>query len=87
MRNLFILSVVLMVYSGCQTDKPFLQQQDLFTGGKEGSKFYRIPSLVTTNKGTLISVCDARIERWNDAPNNIDLAMKRSFDNGKTGLP
>jgi len=42
---------------------------------------------VTTNKGTLIAVCDARIERWNDAPNNIDLAMKRSFDMGKTWTP
>jgi sialidase-1 len=87
MRKLFILLGILFVYSGCKTDKPFLEKHDLFVSGTEGSKFYRIPALATSNKGTLIAVCDARIERWNDAPNNIDLAMKRSFDNGKTWTP
>lgn len=76
-----------IVFSGCSTDKPFIEKQDLFVGGTEGSAFYRIPALATTNKGTLIAVCDARIERWNDAPNNIDLYMKRSFDYGKTWTP
>jgi sialidase-1 len=87
MRNLIILAGFLVVFTGCRNDKAFLEQQDLFVGGTEGSAFYRIPALATTNKGTLIAVCDARIERWNDAPNNIDLAMKRSFDMGKTWTP
>lgn len=84
MKELLIIAGFLVLLASCKKDKPFIEKQDLFVSGTEGSAFYRIPSLITTNKGTLIAVCDARISRWNDAPNNIDLAMKRSFDNGKT---
>ncbi len=57
---------------------------NLFVGGQEHVNQYRIPSLVSTRGGTLIAVCDARVEKPGDAPNNIDLVMRRSFDNGKT---
>ena len=40
--------------------------------------------MVTTHKGTLLALCDARVEKPGDAPNNIDLALKRSVDNGET---
>jgi sialidase-1 len=58
--------------------------QDLFVSGENNVVEYRIPSIVTTNKGTVIAVCDARVDKPGDAPNNIDLAMKRSSDGGKT---
>lgn len=87
MKKIFVIVVFLIAFTSCETNKGFIEKSDVFISGTEGSAFYRIPSLVTTNKGTLIAVCDARIERWNDAPNNIDLAMKRSFDNGKTWTP
>ena len=45
---------------------------------------FRIPALVTSNKGTLIAVCDARVDQSGDLPNNIDLVMRKSFNNGKT---
>lgn len=48
---------------------------------------YAIPTLVTTNKGTLIAVCDARGGRGGDPPNHIALVMKRSFDGGRTWTP
>jgi sialidase-1 len=57
---------------------------DLFVSGENNVVEYRIPSIVTTNKGTLIAVCDARVEKRGDAPNNIDLVMKKSSDRGKT---
>jgi sialidase-1 len=60
---------------------------DVFVGGQDEVREYRIPGLVTTGKGTLIAVCDARVEKIGDAINNIDLAMKRSVDNGKTWGP
>jgi sialidase-1 len=56
---------------------------NLFVSGENKVSQYCIPSLVTTNKGTLIAVCDARVDKPEDAPNNIDLVMRRSFDNGK----
>jgi sialidase-1 len=85
-KILFFLSFIL-IFSNCKRNVPFIEQQDIFISGQEGSAFYRIPALITTTKGTLIAVADALIERWNDAPNNIDLAMKRSFNNGKSWTP
>jgi sialidase-1 len=59
---------------------------DVFVHG-EGAFGYRIPALATTKVGTLIAVCDARIDGPGDAPNNIDLFMRRSHDNGDTWTP
>lgn len=63
---------------------PLFQSKDVFTAGLDGIREYRIPAMVTTNKGTLLALCDARVEKPGDAPNNIDLALKRSVDNGET---
>ncbi len=48
---------------------------------------YRIPVLLTSNEGTLLAFCDARVEKERDPPNNIDLALKRSVNGGKTWGP
>ncbi len=48
---------------------------------------YRIPGIATTNKGTLISVYDARYKNSGDLPGNIDVGMNRSTDGGKTWEP
>ena len=58
--------------------------QDLFISGENNVNEYRIPSLIITNSGSLIAVCDARVDKPGDAPNNIDLVMKKSSDGGKT---
>ena len=62
-------------------------QSDVFVGGQDGIFEYRIPVLVTSNEGTLLAFCDARVEKEGDPPNNIDLVLKRSFDGGKTWGP
>ncbi|MHC5068669.1 MAG: DUF459 domain-containing protein, partial [Planctomycetota bacterium] len=54
----------------------------LFTSGDDGVSEYRIPSLITTTAGTLLAVCDARVDRPGDVPNNVDLVVKRSSDGG-----
>lgn len=60
---------------------------DVFVRGGEGVFLYRIPALAVTTKGTILAVCDARIEKGDDLPNNIDLVLRRSFDLGKTWSP
>ncbi|ETZ22566.1 sialidase family protein [Pedobacter sp. V48] len=45
---------------------------------------YRIPGIVTTDKGTLISVYDIRYDHNGDLPANIDVGMSRSTDGGQT---
>ncbi|MGB1123994.1 MAG: exo-alpha-sialidase [Phycisphaeraceae bacterium] len=53
----------------------------------DGARVYRIPGLVTTNKGTLITVYDIRYHGWGDLPGNIDVGMSRSTDGGRTWEP
>ncbi|MEQ7799823.1 exo-alpha-sialidase [Pedobacter sp. ASV1-7] len=50
----------------------------------EGVHTYRIPGIITTDKGTLISVYDIRYDNDVDLPGNIDVGMSRSTDGGKT---
>jgi sialidase-1 len=64
-----------------------LEQTDLFINGQDGILQYRIPVLLTSNHGTLLAVCDARIDHSGDAPNDIDIVMKRSTDGGRTWSP
>lgn len=55
----------------------------LFKSGEDGYKCYRIPAIVTTNKGTLLAFAEARKNGCGDA-GDIDLVVKRSSDGGKT---
>jgi lysophospholipase L1-like esterase len=63
------------------------EQQDLFVSGEEGVANFRIPALCVTPQGTLLAVCDARVDRGGDLPNNIDQVLRRSTDLGKTWSP
>ena len=73
--------------SGSRGQQAVFEQVDVFIGGLDGIFEYRIPALVTSNKGTVLAFCDARVTKRGDAPNNIDLVMKRSKDGGKTWGP
>jgi sialidase-1 len=48
---------------------------------------YRIPGMITTNKGTLIAVYDIRYKNSRDLPADIDVGMSRSTDGGRTWEP
>lgn len=54
----------------------------LFQAGQNGYASYRIPSIITTTRGTLLAFCEAR-RKPGDA-GDIDLVFRRSADNGKT---
>ena len=47
----------------------------LRSAGDDGVNTYRIPGLVTTNRGTLISVYDVRHRSSRDLPGDIDVGM------------
>lgn len=59
----------------------------LRNSGQDGVAAYRIPGLVTTNRGTLIAVYDIRRDGWGDLPADIDVGMSRSTDGGRTWEP
>ena len=60
-----------------------LQKQVLFTGQQHGYYLYRIPSLIVSKKNTVLAFCEARRHTGKDY-DEIDIAMRRSFDNGKS---
>lgn len=55
--------------------------------GDDGVNSFRIPGIVSTNTGTLISVYDIRYNNSGDLPGNIDVGMSRSTDGGNTWEP
>ncbi|MCY1722929.1 sialidase family protein [Prolixibacteraceae bacterium Z1-6] len=87
MKNIsvFILVIftflnVLFFYS-CTENKVDIQKSVLWEQGTGKYNNYRIPSLIVTQKGTLLAFCEAR--EGGDA-GDIDLLLKRSLDNGIT---
>ena len=55
--------------------------------GDDGVNSFRIPGIVSTDKGTLIAVYDIRYNNSGDLPGNIDVGMSRSTDGGNTWEP
>lgn len=52
--------------------------------GNDGANAFRIPGLVTTNKGTLLGVYDVRYNSGVDLQEHVDVGLSRSTDGGKT---
>ncbi|MGX2951103.1 exo-alpha-sialidase [Ursidibacter sp. B-7004-1] len=57
--------------------------ESLFVSGQKEARNYRIPSLFTTKNGVVIAAIDKRNQHSADW-GNIDTAIRRSFDGGKT---
>lgn len=52
--------------------------------GDDASAAYRIPGLVTTNKGTLLGVYDVRYNNSADLQEHVDVGLSRSTNGGRT---
>ena len=59
----------------------------LFKAGDDNIAEFRIPSIITTRKGNLIAVCDGRVDRSGDVPNNIDLVIRKLEKGGEEWTP
>ncbi len=59
------------------------QYTNVFTSGQEGYHSFRIPSLIVTQKKTLLAFCEGRKTSRSDH-GDLDLVLKRSSDMGKT---
>ncbi|MAS37424.1 MAG: exo-alpha-sialidase [Anaerolineaceae bacterium] len=62
---------------------PFFETTDLFERGVGNYVMYRIPGLCTTPNGAVLAWTEARQGRGGDW-DDIDIVMRRSFDNGVT---
>ncbi|MGN0212563.1 MAG: exo-alpha-sialidase [Muribaculaceae bacterium] len=56
----------------------------LFKPGDAGSRFYRIPALLTAADGSIVAAADKRNNNLGDLPNDIDVVCRRSTDMGAT---
>lgn len=61
-----------------------LARKLLFGPGDYGSTNYRIPAIITADDGTLVAVTDKRKYNSTDLPEDIDIVVRRSMDNGVT---
>ncbi len=83
---IFCISLISIVSIASNSDSQslLLERTLLFDMGDGGSRFYRIPAIVTAADGSLVVVADRRWDRINDLPSHIDVVARRSEDNGKT---
>lgn len=72
--------------SASSGEDPYFENMDLYVAGTEGYNTFRIPSLLTTQAGTLLAFAEGRKNSAADN-GNIDLVLKRSFDLGQTWQP
>ena len=63
-----------------------IEQTAVFVSGTDGYHTFRIPSVIVTQKGTLLAVCEGRKTSRRDH-GDLDLVLKRSTDGGKTWGP
>jgi sialidase-1 len=64
-------------------NKPFLEKIDVFSARTNGFYTYRIPTLVYTQRGTLLAFAEARVGGTSDWA-GMSLVMSRSLDKGNT---
>lgn len=61
-----------------------LARKLLFVSNDYGSKCYRIPAIITAKDGSLVTATDKRKNNQADLPQDIDILIRRSVDNGIT---
>ncbi|MFO0952350.1 MAG: sialidase family protein [Isosphaeraceae bacterium] len=84
-RLLCLATLVVVGFSPTRANEaPF--RTDVFTSGEGGYHTYRIPSLIVTQKGTLLAFCEGRKSGRAD-DGDIDLLLRRSEDGGRTWGP
>lgn len=59
---------------------------EVFTSGQDGYACMRVPSIVTSNKGTILAFCEGRRDSCSDE-GDIDIILRRSTDGGRTWRP
>ena len=59
------------------------QHMAIFARGMDGYHTFRIPSLIVTEQGTVLAICEGRKASRQDF-GNIDIMLRRSTDQGRT---
>lgn len=84
MKSLLSTLFFLTVSISCSAQEPAAQPQILFQNYDSYHVPYRIPAIVTTNKGHLIAVTDRRYCGFDIGFGKIDMVARVSKNNGRT---
>ncbi len=89
MRNkinpLFFLTIIILLSSNLSAQKSQIKHFEIFKNQRNWH--YRIPSIITTNTGTVIALCNCRIGTVGDDAKSVDLVYRISNDNGESWGP
>lgn len=77
--TLALVLLLLPLAAAAAADAPV--ETDVYVSGEGGYHTYRIPSVIQTQKGTLLAFCEGRKRSRSDA-GDIDLLLRRSTDGG-----
>ena len=80
------LLLPLFFFSAGLHAEPLLEKSDVFSAGMNGIARYRIPGIVVTSKGTVLTYSEARKNNSSDW-GEIEIHLRRSTDGGKTWEP
>ncbi|SRR5579875_322398 len=83
LRTAGLCLIHILFASGAPRNEPSLITTNLFESGTSGYKYYRIPGIVVTPRGTILAYAEARRKTGGDW-DTIDIVMRRSTDGGKT---
>ena len=84
MKHALAFLFTLMIAS--HAAEPLLEKTEVFPPKLNGIARYRIPGIVVTAKGTVLTYCEARKNNGSDW-GEIEVHLRRSTDGGKTWLP
>ena len=82
-KTVTIISAILLMYSCGHISNTKTFSKHLWKNSDKEYTKYRIPSMIVTQKGTVLTFCEGRAGDGGDAE-DIDLLVKRSTDNGET---
>ena len=71
---LFVILIIFVSQINSGSEELFFEQTDVYVSGTDGYHTYRIPSVVVTNKGTVLSFCEAHRHHMFDA-GDIDIVV------------
>jgi len=80
------ISIVSLTGCGSKPQETFFSETVVFRSGDDGYHTFRIPSVIVTQKGTLLAFCEGRKKGRSDT-GDIDIVLRRSSDNGATWSP
>jgi sialidase-1 len=81
-----MLAALMLVSSQAWGASQFITETQVYQAKDGGYFIHRIPALLSTQKGTLLAFCEARVGSAGDS-SPTDVVLRRSFDSGKTWAP